>query len=154
MRLARQLPSGFTFHCLQTYSLGDQTHEVAQFKRDDATFVLIPGCSATLGHDDGSWEPTPEVLHSCNSSSKELRMTCTIREHISQVTLRPREVHLSPFLLETVAKEFCWEPIASEDPKVQEFLKDFEMLRSKDSKRKTKQLEGRSLRICSRRKVE
>src|SRR5713101_3125986 len=147
-RLARQLPSGFIFDSLQTYSLGGGSNDVAKFKKDDLTFVLIPGGSTTVGYDeDRSWDPTPEELHSWEQSVKKLHITCTIHEHIKRATLRPRKVRFRPFLFETVARQFCWEPISSDDPKVQEFLKDFQILSSRDAKRKTKQLEGRSLRI-------
>ena len=78
-RLARHLPSGFTFQSLHTYTLGEQTHEVAEFKRENATFVLIPGGPITLGYDpDRPWDPTPDELTSWNDSAKEYGMSWTL----------------------------------------------------------------------------
>jgi len=143
-RIARQLPSAFTFQSLQTYKLGQQTHEVAEFRREDATFVLIPGGPVTLGYDaDRSWEPTPEEVQSWNNFGKRFRIDWTIREHIARATLRPRKVGLRLFLLETAASEFQWEPISSEDPEVQGVLKRFQ----KFSKKRTTVLTSESIRI-------
>ncbi len=145
-RLARQLPSPFTFQSLQTYTLGEQTHEVAEFKRDNATFVLIPGGPVTLGYEaDPRWEPTPEELESWNNFAKKYHITWTIREHLARATLRSRKVDLHPVLLESAAYEFYWEPMSSDDPEVQTVLKRFQ--KTSFSKRKTTELNSGSIRI-------
>src|SRR5215475_10909999 len=71
-QLVRQLPTGFQFHSLQTYALGDQTREVADFTFDRAHFTLIPGGEVVLGFDASrAWEPTSEELESWNQSAEE-----------------------------------------------------------------------------------
>src|SRR3954454_5261762 len=67
-RLARQLPSGFEFVCLQHYRMGDQQHHVAHFRQVDSFFSLIPGGPVMLGYDaDRPWQPTADELESWES---------------------------------------------------------------------------------------
>jgi hypothetical protein len=138
-RLARQLPAGFISQGLKKCTLGERIHEVAEFKRENATFVLIPGGIVTIGYDaDRSWEPTPEELQSWNDFTKKYDVNWTIREHIARATLRPRKVSFRPFLLETTAYEFYWEPMSSEAPEVRGVLERFQ--KSSFAKKKTTQL--------------
>ncbi len=148
-RLARQLPAGFTFQTLESFTLGDQTREVALFKSANGKFSLIPGGEITLGYDaDRPWEPTLDELISWNESAKQYGISWTLREHIARATLRRRTVTFRPFLMETTAKELCWQPIPSNDPSVQSAVNQFEALKSMHhSKRKTTQLETGRFRI-------
>ena len=61
--LARQLPSGFTFHSLRLHQLGEQQHQVAFYQYGSARFALVPGGTVTLGYDaERLWEPNPDEL--------------------------------------------------------------------------------------------
>jgi hypothetical protein len=47
-RLAKQLPSGFTFQAIRPFRLGDRQHYVALYQKDCTAFALIPGAVASL----------------------------------------------------------------------------------------------------------
>src|SRR5262245_43370387 len=125
LRLGRELPDGFTFHSLQSFELGGQKRPVAVYEFGGASFALIPGGTCRLGYDpDRPWEPTREEQESWQTTAEEYGMDHTLREHLAQVTLKPRVVRLRPFLMETAAGELGWEPIAVDDPEVKEILRE------------------------------
>jgi hypothetical protein len=125
-RLASQLPSGFAFHSIQPYRLGERQHHVAFYRQGTASFALVPGGTVSLGYDtDRPWEPNPDELKSWQQTAKEYDIDKTIQEFIAGVTLRPRQAELVPFLIETTASELGWEPIGPEDPEVQEILRKY-----------------------------
>src|SRR5262249_12288812 len=126
MHLAKQLPAGFTFQAIRPFRLGEWQHHVALYQKDNANFALIPGAAVSLGYDvDRPWEPNPDELDSWQGTSEEYGIAKTIRQHIEEVTLRVRRVELSPFLIETVARELGWEPIGTDDPEVQAILREY-----------------------------
>jgi hypothetical protein len=45
--------SGYRFHGLEDFALGDQHHRIARFVHADASFSLVPGGTAPLGWDRG-----------------------------------------------------------------------------------------------------
>jgi hypothetical protein len=124
-RLAMDLPSGFTFHAVRPFRLGERLHDVALYQQGKATFALIPGAAVSLGYDaDRPWEPNPDELESWQATSEEYGIARSIREYVAEVTLRVRRVELSPFLVETAAEELGWGPIGVDDPEVQEILRE------------------------------
>jgi hypothetical protein len=123
-RLARELPTGFSFRSLRSYQLGGRKHPVALFEFDGSSFALIPGGSIRLGYDpDRAWEPTPDEQESWEATAEEYGLKRTLPEHIAEVTLKPREVRLGAFLMETVAGEVGWEPIPVDDPEVKKIVR-------------------------------
>lgn len=124
-RVGKILPDGFTFEAIRPFSLGDQRHEVAMFRRDGAAFALIPGGERRLGFDAGrGWEPTPEERESWEETAEEYGFEVPLGERVAEVTLRPRVVEIRPFLLETGAAEVGWEPVPLDDPDVRELLEE------------------------------
>jgi len=124
--LVRQFPSGFTFQAIRRFRLGEGQHHVALYRKDNATFALIPGAEVSLGYDaDRPWEPSLDELESWQGTSEEYGIAKTIREYVAEVTLRTRRVKLSPFLIETAASEPGWEPIGIDDPEVQGILRGY-----------------------------
>jgi hypothetical protein len=125
-RLAKQLPSGFSFQAIRHFRLGEWQHDVALYQKENATFALIPGTLASLGYDaDRPWAPNSDELESWQDTSEEYGIAKTIREYIAEVTLRVRRVKLGPFLIETAAGEQGWEPIGVDDPEVQGILREY-----------------------------
>src|SRR5262249_20250391 len=105
-RLAKQLPSGFTFQAVRRFRLGEWQHHVALYQKENATFALIPGAVASIGYDaDRPLAANSDELESWQRTSEEYGIAKTIREYIAEVTLRVRRVELSPFLIETAAGE-------------------------------------------------
>ncbi len=124
--LSRNLPQGFRFRAIKLHRLGDHSHHVAEYEYDGAAFALIPGGEVTLGYDEGRpWEPTPEEQESWHGTAEEYEIAGTIQENIAQATLRPRTVHLPPFLMETMAGGVGWEPIPQSDPEVRKIVRDY-----------------------------
>jgi hypothetical protein len=123
-RLVRELPDGFAFRAVQAFRLGEQEHRVAQFERDGTLFSLIPGGAITLGYDAARpWQPTPEEREDWEETAEAYDISRSLREYIADVTLRPRNVSIAPFLMETVANEVGWEEIAPDDPDVQAIVR-------------------------------
>ena len=119
-RLASTLPAGFTFHALA----GNE----AVFVFRDVKFVLVPGSEAKLGFDaERAWNPTAEETESWQRTAQEYGLTESIHEHVMAVTLRPREVEIAPFLVETSPWELGWTTIdfASCDDQVKSLLKKY-----------------------------
>lgn len=125
-KLAQQLPAGFAFQDVRRFALGERHHQVALYRKDGATFALIPGGSVSLGYDAGRpWEPTPEEAESWESTSEEYGFDTTAPEYIAEVTSRVRRVELPPFLIETTAGELGWETIGMDDPEVRDILREY-----------------------------
>lgn len=124
VRLARELPTGFEFDGVRRYHMGEQQHYVALFLQGTSTFALIPGGPVTLGYDTARpWEPTSDELDSWQGGDDaSFAPEQTIQEYIAEVTLRPRRVEFTPFLIETVPEEFGRELIGLDDPIVQAIL--------------------------------
>lgn len=124
-RLAKQLPHGFCFDSVQEYRLGDQQNLVALFQNANARFALIPGGIVSLGYDsERPWMPNPDELEDWQETAAEYEIDRTIQEYIADVTLRVRQVELSPYLIEIQASELGWEIIAVEDPVIEEILRE------------------------------
>jgi hypothetical protein len=125
-RLAKELPSGFTFDAIRLYQLGERQNSVALYQKDNASFVLIPGGAVTLGYDaERPWKPNPDELESWQSTAEEYGIDKTLPEYITEVTLRERRVELPPILMETTAGELGWETISDEHPDVQEIIREY-----------------------------
>jgi hypothetical protein len=117
------LPAGFSFRTIRQYKLGDQKHHVAEYDFQGSSFALVSGGSVQLGFDvNRPWEPTAEELESWEDTAEEYDLNFTLQEHIARATLRPRTVHLRPFLLEISAGEMGWEPAAVDDPEVNDII--------------------------------
>src|SRR5689334_3503942 len=111
-RLAKRLPSGFEFSSLGEFGYRNQRRDVALFRKEGATFALIPGAAVTLGWDPTrSWTPDPEELESWESTAEEYGIDRPLTKYIADVTLPPRRVELAPFLIETHAAEIGWEAV-------------------------------------------
>jgi hypothetical protein len=125
-RLAMRLPHGFTFQGVRPYRLAEWQHHVALYQQDSATFALVPGGAVWLGYDaDRPWAPNPDELESWQATAIEYGIGKTLQEYIAEVTLRIRRVELSPFLIETAARELGWESIGVDDPEVQGILSKY-----------------------------
>jgi hypothetical protein len=119
--LVRQLPVGFSYHSLQTFGLGRESHQMARFEFENASFVLIPGGPTSIGYDANRlWQPTPQENESWQETAEEYGINRSIQEHIIQATLRPRDVFIQPLLVETYATEFGWEPFDADHPMVKQ----------------------------------
>jgi len=124
-RVSTALPSGFAFHGIQSFSLGEQRYEIAIFDFEGARFALVPGSSGQLGYDAKRyWEPTTDELESWQGTTEEYGIDLTIHEQIANATRRPRTAEIGPFLLEVAASEVGWKPASLEDPEVQEALQE------------------------------
>ncbi|MBX7223706.1 MAG: SUMF1/EgtB/PvdO family nonheme iron enzyme [Blastocatellia bacterium] len=124
-QLAQELPTGFEFEQVRRYQLGDQNRLIAGFRFQQTPFVLIPGGTVTLGFDLAqNWKPNPDELESWQQSAEEYEIEDSLEDFLSFVTLRPREVTFSPFLIETRASEVGWQEIPESDPVVQEAIKN------------------------------
>lgn len=125
-QVAGQLPAGFAFLEVRRFRLGEQQHTIALYQRGTATFALIPGGAATLGHDpDRGWEPEPAERESWRFTAKEYGIRRTIQRHVARATLRPRRVELPPLLVETAAGEQGWESVGIDDAEVQQVLREY-----------------------------
>jgi hypothetical protein len=123
-QLARNLPTGFEFQSIQRFQLGASENHVALYRFGDATFALIPGGSVVLGFDaERRWEPTPDELESWQGTAEEYGIEKSIHEYVAEVTLRPRQVDIAPFLIETTASEMGWQPLGVDDAEVQEIIR-------------------------------
>jgi hypothetical protein len=124
--LAKQLPSGFRFQAIRRMRLGDSANDIAFYQAGNAAFALIPGAMASLGYDrDRAWEPNLDELESWRGTADEYEIAKSIQEHVADVTLRVRQVEISPILMETTAGELGWERIGTDDPEVQDILQEF-----------------------------
>jgi hypothetical protein len=124
-RLSRDLPLGFTYHSLQTHKLGNQACQIAQFEFQNALFMLIPGGQMRLGYDANKpWQPTQHEHDSWLDTVEEYQINDSIQERILQATLRPRDISLQPFLVETNAVELGWEQFDANDPMVKQAVED------------------------------
>jgi hypothetical protein len=123
-RLAHGLPSGFRFEGLRGYALGESGREVACFSFGGSLFSLVPGGPVTIGYDaDRPWEPNDDERESWEDTAFEYGVPEDVTEHIANITKRPREVVLRPFLAEAVAVEQGWEPLPLDDPEVRKFAR-------------------------------
>jgi len=134
-RLAKELPTGFAFRSVTPYAQGDQQQEVALFDFHDSVFALIPGGPVTLGYNaDRRWTPTAEERESWDETAQEYEFDQTLEEQIAAATLRPRQVPLTAFLIETNAAEVGWLPIPESDIEVQEILREYRTGTSRHSR--------------------
>ncbi len=121
--LAGDLPSGFTYHSLQTCGLGSENYEIARFEFQGAAFMLIPGGAARLGYDaDRHWEPTQEELESWQNTAEEYELDLSIQERVLQATLRPRDLLVKTLLVEAGASELGWESVDVDDPEIRQII--------------------------------
>ena len=155
--LAKELPSSFYFSAVRLFRLGERECHVALFQRPDATFALIPGATVSLGYDSARpYEPSPGELESWQGTAEEYGINKSLQEYVAEVTLRPRLVELAPFLIETAAKEVGWEPVGTDDPEVQEILRQNRRLGSVEICRggvRTRVREGAGDEIIAERSV-
>src|SRR4051812_46374684 len=77
LAVAESLPHPFAFKRLERHRLGGQTHEVATFRFQESTFVLVPGrAAAELGYDRSRpFEPTPEQAGDWEFTQREYQVT-------------------------------------------------------------------------------
>src|SRR2546427_10599256 len=93
---------------------------IAFFSFEGAGFALMPGGVLELGFDaERHWQPADEEQESWQNTAKEYGFSESIHEHVANVTLRPRQVNLRPFLIETATHEVGWESIDATDREVQ-----------------------------------
>lgn len=106
LAVAEALPEAFAFSGIATYTLGDQSHEIAIFQYDNCRFALIPGRShALLGYDRS---------HRYQASAAQLddwrivyhEYGCTLDEYLDECLGALRRVAVSLLLIETVARRF------------------------------------------------
>lgn len=106
--------------------LGGSVNDIAFYQAGDAAFALIPGAMASLGYDpDRAWEPNLDELESWRETADEYEIAKSIQEEVADLTLRVRQVEISPILIETTAGELGWERIGTDDPEVQDILQEF-----------------------------
>jgi len=116
--LVASLPTGFSYHTLAGSN--------AIFTFESAKFVLIPGGVVSLGFDaERPWIPTPEETESWAMTARDYGFSDSIHERACAVTFRPRQVELSPLLVEIEARELGWESTSPEDPEIVSSLKKY-----------------------------
>ena len=123
--VAKQLPTGFAFDAVRVCKLGMQKNAVAFFTSGKASFALIPGGRVTVGYDaTRPWTPTADEEESWGYTTDEYDLGGSIRKFIARVTRRPKAITVPPLLVETVAGEIGWEPIARDAPEVRQLLRE------------------------------
>lgn len=124
-RLARDLPTGLAFRRIRACQLGTRERLVAEYGFQDASFVLIPGGTTTLGFDaNRSWEPTTDERESLGRTAEGYEIEYSLKEYVANVTSRPRSVTFNAFLMETHASELGWQPVSEDDPEVREIVEE------------------------------
>ena len=127
-QLGSNLPTGFTFDSVFRFNSG--MGDVATFTFEGRKFAFIPGGTFELGFDaERHWSPTVEELESWQATAQEYGFSESIHERILAATLRPRQVELAPFLIETAAQELGWQSASADDPEVREALKKYKNTR-------------------------
>jgi hypothetical protein len=122
--LAKELPDGFAFDRVRVCKLGTQKNAVAFYTLGDARFALIPDGRVTVGYDkDRPWTATATEAASWRGTAEEYGLRSTVQQHVARVTRRPRTVNVPALLVETIAGELGWEPIAPDDPEVRAILR-------------------------------
>ncbi|MBD2092276.1 hypothetical protein H6F67_20720 [Microcoleus sp. FACHB-1515] len=124
-QLAIQLPTGFAFHSIERYQLGEEEHHVALYQQGDATFTLIPGGEVSIGFDAYLWQPNIDELESWQDTTAAYDLDMSLTEHLAAATLPIRQTVLPPLLIETIASAIGWEAIDSSDPQVQDILQEY-----------------------------
>lgn len=114
-RLLRRLPPDFQWVGLRTHTQGAAQHTAAVFSWRRAEFVLIPEVHASVGLDPHHWQPSPAELESFAFSAEEYELDGTLQEYVAQATLRPRDVHCGPMLVEIAAQPPGWRPLDPDD---------------------------------------
>ena len=96
--------SPFILDGLQIHSLGDQTHEIAFFRYENARFALLPGRSpATLGYDRTN-PPKLTPVHAADwQSSYGQEFGVTFEGVLDEWQTPLRQVSIAPLLMEVIA---------------------------------------------------
>ena len=119
-KLGANLPGEFVFQSLSEFELGGIANRVAFFSNNDALFAFIPGGTVELGFDANCWLPNPDEKESWRDTAEEYGIQATTQEHLASVTKSRRRTTIQPLLVETMAREVGWQPIAENDPRVRE----------------------------------
>lgn len=117
--IATQLPDTWKLIGLETFTLGDQTHEVASFEFAGALFRLIPGSASTvLGYDrDNPWIPPAEF----DADLEEIRENFFDCMDGYDESLAPlRTLAIAPCLVEAALTKATWYEALDEDTDTEE----------------------------------
>jgi hypothetical protein len=124
--VANELPGGFEFDTTRACRLGPVRKSVAFFRYGESKFALIPGGTFEVGYDrNRPWAPNPDELDSWRDTGEEYGLRGLIARHIARVTTRRRKIKLAPLLVETIAGEVGWEPVALDDPEVRQIRRQY-----------------------------
>ncbi|HEY1066062.1 MAG TPA: SUMF1/EgtB/PvdO family nonheme iron enzyme [Pirellulales bacterium] len=106
--VAESLGPAYSFAGLATYSLGNQTREVAQFTYDGVDFVLTPGASAALlGYDRA--QPFRPTASQNEEWSESLGGTgWALSEYLNAALTPLRRTSIPPLLVEVAAQRFAY----------------------------------------------
>jgi hypothetical protein len=124
-KLAKQLPTTFSFQGIRSHRLGQGRQQVALFEGHSANFALVPGGQAVIGFDVDPWKPTPDELESWQDTAEEYSIDKSIEDFVADATQRVRQVELPPLLIETTARELAWQPLTKNDPEVLAILSEY-----------------------------
>lgn len=106
LRVAERLPPTFTYQGLRRHELGDQSHELAFFGYEDATFALIPGGTVTLGYDpENPFVPNEHQTEEWEHTEKYFGGDFPMPDYLAQSLTHHRTVTLRPFLMETHTRD-------------------------------------------------
>lgn len=122
--LAAHLPQSVIFRGLRLYSYGDRQLSVAVFEHEGALFSLIPGGEVQLGYEARNFCPTDEQIESFQNTAGEYYIDTDIYSYVQSVTTPPRKVTISPMIVEIKPTKIGFEPISSEELKIQNLLQD------------------------------
>ncbi|MCC3469498.1 MULTISPECIES: hypothetical protein [unclassified Microcoleus] len=124
--LAAHLPQSVIFRGLRLYCYGDRQLSVALFEHEGALFSLIPGGPIQLGYEARNFCPTDEQIESFQKTAEEYQLdTADIYSYVQSVTTPARKVTISPMIVEIKPTMIGFEPISSEELKIQNLLKDY-----------------------------
>ncbi|MEG4485207.1 hypothetical protein [Microcoleus sp. D2_18a_B4] len=123
--LAAHLPQSVIFKGLRFYPDGGPELSIAIFEYGGALFSLMPGGEVQVGYEASNFHPTDEQIESFQNSSEEYEIDRDIYSYVQSVTTPPRKVTISPMLVEIQPTKIGFEPIGSDELKIQNLLKDF-----------------------------
>ncbi len=128
LELLGQLPEGFSFKGLESYSRYGQSIQTGVFLFQMVEFVFVPGDTVTLGWDgwqEGLNESNIDWLNAFNIEPDEIDEYLKIR--VSPV----RTIEISPMIVEVKVRDIVWREVAidceeiREDERLMKFVDDF-----------------------------
>ena len=121
-KLAAPLSQSLIFRGLRLYSDGDRELSTALFEYGGALFSLILGSEVQVGCEARNFRPTDEQIESFQNTALEHEIDRHIYSYVQSVTTARRKVTIPPMLVEIKPKKIGFEPIGSEELKIQNLV--------------------------------